>query len=166
MRFNKNLGLLLVLLFSLSLKAGTEKEVYQYDAVGNATQIDDDQNRSTKFTFDALDRLRMMTYRNGSVARMNLNSLDQVTQIADPRGLVTNITVDPLQTRSQITHPDTGKTVVTFSDLRKPLVATDSWGRTKTSPMMRPEELKPSSVLVLDLILLIIATKGLMAKVN
>lgn len=133
MGMSKNLCALLVLLSALSVKAGSEIEGYKFDATGNRTQIDDDQNRATKFTYDSLDRLRMMTNRNGSVARMNFNSLDQVTQIVDPRGLITNFALDPLQTRSETLSPDTGRSVVTFSDGGMPLVSTDSWGRTTTS---------------------------------
>lgn len=54
---------------------------YQFDSVGNLTNIIDPFNRQISFEFDAVNRKRKRTLPNGVVTTYDYNDFDQVTKI-------------------------------------------------------------------------------------
>lgn len=95
---------------------------YQYDRVGNLTNIMDALGRVTSRRFDNLNRLVQETLpppAPGTAAATigyDFDLQDQVLQVADPRKLVTRYTVDGHGERSAVNSPDTGMAGYTFDD--------------------------------------------------
>jgi YD repeat-containing protein len=102
---------------------------YQYDAVGNRTQITDPLGTITTNSYDALNRLATTTDPAGTT-QYGYDGIDQLTSVTDPRNLVTSYTIDGLGNTAQQISPDTGNTSNTYDDDGNLLTRTDAKGQT------------------------------------
>jgi|GEM_PF-1366343 len=102
---------------------------YQYDTLGNVTQITDPLSRVTKQDYDALNRLIKVTDPNSGVTRYAYDGQDHLTQVTDARNLVTSYTIDGLGNLNQTTSPDTGVTTHTYDVAGNLSTRTDAKGQ-------------------------------------
>jgi YD repeat-containing protein len=111
---------------------------YQYDAMGNPTQITDPLGRVTNQSYDALNRLiqQLQPAPAAGVARPTIgyayDGQDQLVSVTDPRNLVTSYTVDGLGNQSKLVGPDTGTTNQTFDAAGNVKTSTDARGKITT----------------------------------
>ena len=103
---------------------------YQYDPIGNRTQVTDPLNRITSAYYDVLDRPIRVTDANHGETQYGYDALNQVTQVTDPRKLVTSYTIDGLGNQTAISSPDTGATSASFDAAGNLLSKTDAKGQT------------------------------------
>lgn len=105
---------------------------YQYDAVGNRTQIIDPLNRVTNQIYDPLNRLQQqlepapIAGAARPVINYSYDGLDQLVSVTDPRNLVTSYTTTGLGDQTTISSPDTGTTVNTYDATGNVLTSTDA----------------------------------------
>lgn len=102
---------------------------YQYDAVGNLTQITSPLGHVTKQSYDALNRLSKITDPNNGIIQYLYDGLDQLASVTDPRGLMTTYTVNGVGNRTALTSPDTGSSASTFDAAGNPVSTTDAKGQ-------------------------------------
>lgn len=88
---------------------------YTYDANGNRTSVTDGQERSTIFTYDALDRMVTSTNPLNEVTRFTYDAGDRQTSVKDPKGNTTTYTLDGFGQLWALSSPDTGTTTFTYS---------------------------------------------------
>jgi RHS repeat-associated protein len=111
---------------------------YQYDAVGNLTQVTDPLNNVTNISYDQLYRVKQQVQPvpASGVARPIINlgydALDQLSTVVDPRNLTTTYTSDGLGNQSALSSPDTGGTSGTYDREGNLLTSTDARGKVIT----------------------------------
>ncbi|MHA6897262.1 RHS repeat-associated core domain-containing protein [Ralstonia pseudosolanacearum] len=111
---------------------------YEYDAVGNLTQVIDQRGLVTKFTYDTLDRRTQVQAPPASegsgvsTASFRYDGQGHLSQVTDPRNLVTAYTVDGLGSITQQQSPDTGTTNATYDVAGNLITRTDARGKTTT----------------------------------
>lgn len=111
---------------------------YQYDALGNLTQVTDPLNNVTNISYDQLYRVKQQVQPvpAAGIARPTINlgydALDQLSTVADPRNLTTTYTSDGLGNQSALSSPDTGSTNRTYDGEGNLLTSTDARGKVTT----------------------------------
>jgi YD repeat-containing protein len=111
---------------------------YQYDAMGNLSQIVDPLGRSTNLSYDALNRLKQqllpspLAGKARPIVAQAYDALDQLSSITDPRNLVTSYSYDGLANRNSLISPDRGIEGATFDVAGNILTSTDARGKTTT----------------------------------
>ena len=129
-------AVLLALLPGLALAQQNTTYQYQYDAVGNLTQITDPLQRVTTQSYDALNRLKQQLQPApvAGAARPVIgyayDGQDQLVSVTDPRTLVTTYQIDGLGNQTAIVSPDTGTTRKTVDAAGNMLTSTDAKGQT------------------------------------
>jgi YD repeat-containing protein len=109
---------------------------FQYDAVGNLTQILDPLGRATNNSYDPLNRmtqqLQPAPYVGAArpVIRYGYDGQDQLVAVTDPRNLVTAYTIDGLGNQTALQSPDTGTSSKTHDAAGNVLSSTDAKGQT------------------------------------
>lgn len=110
--------------------------LFQYDNVGNLTQITDPLGRITQNSYDALNRVSKTTLPtfNGSAPTITngYDGQDHLIQLTDPRGLITRYQVDGLGNLTQIISPDAGTTQQTQDIAGNLTSKTDARGQLQT----------------------------------
>jgi YD repeat-containing protein len=126
------LGALLLALASSPALAQTQDTTYryEYDAVGNRTQVTDPLGRITRHGYDAFNRLVLATDAAGGMTRYGYDGLDQLIAVTDPRNLVTAYTIDGLGNQTALASPDTGTSTRTVDIAGNVITSTDARGQT------------------------------------
>jgi RHS repeat-associated protein len=105
---------------------------YQYDVVGNLTQITDPLNRITKQEFDQLNRLTKITNAKNGITQYAYDGSGRPVKVTDARNLATNYTIDGLGNLVTTVGPDTGSTSTTYDEAGNVKTRTDAKGQTAT----------------------------------
>jgi YD repeat-containing protein len=99
---------------------------FQYDAMGNLTQVTDALGHVTKYGYDALNRRTTITDAATGVTRNTYDALDQLATVTDPRNVATSYTVDGLGNLSKTVSADTGTTSNTYDEAGNLKTSTDA----------------------------------------
>jgi RHS repeat-associated protein len=103
-----------------------------YDAVGNLITKTDENSNVTAFSYDALNRLKTVTYPAAGDTRYTYDSRNNLTSITDANENVTTYAYDNLNRLISITSPDTGTTTYTYDANGNMITKTDANGLTTT----------------------------------
>jgi YD repeat-containing protein len=87
-------GMALLAVVSQQPQAQTAITSYQYDAMGNVTQITDPLGRVTTHTYDLLNRRTSTTDANNGTTQYAYDGLNQLLRVIDPRNLITTYQPD------------------------------------------------------------------------
>jgi RHS repeat-associated protein len=87
---------------------------HSYDAVGNQTSTTDPLGRTTRFTYDGLDRVTAVTDARGNVARVSYDGNGNVTARTDGLGNTTSYAYDALDRLTRVTDPRGASFTTTF----------------------------------------------------
>lgn len=111
---------------------------YQYDSMGNRTQVTDPLGNVSNTSYDPLQRAKqqIQPVPAAGIARPTTNfsydGLDRPSTVVDPRNLTTTYAYDGLGNQSTLTSPDTGSTSRTFDNAGNLLTSTDARGKVTT----------------------------------
>jgi RHS repeat-associated protein len=111
---------------------------YQYDNMGNLTQVTDSLGNGTNLSYDALQRVKQqiqpapVTGAARPTSNFTYDGLDQPITVVDPRNLTTTYTNDGLGNRPVLSRPDTGSTSQTFDEAGNVLTSTNASGKVTT----------------------------------
>ena len=111
---------------------------YQYDVLGNLTQVVDANAAATQGAYDSLSRDTTITQpvpatgQDAPVITFGYDLQDRPASVTDQRGLTTRYTTDGLGNTTALTSPDTGASTLTYYDNGLLHTAVDARARTST----------------------------------
>jgi RHS repeat-associated protein len=108
---------------------------FTYDANGNTNTVTDALGRVTDNDYDPLNRLSRTLQDVGGIGaetKFAYDALDNLTLVTDPKGLNTVYTYNGLSDLTQLQSPDTGTTTYTYDSAGNRATQTDARGQTST----------------------------------
>ena len=93
---------------------GHDQEIYQYDSNSNPTYIYDSNDVPRVQAFDGLNRLDVITDREGGVVDYDYDARDNLISVEDKNQLATRYTVDGFGFKIQEVSPDRGTIVYRY----------------------------------------------------
>lgn len=91
-----------------------QQVTFSYDKNGNRTGMTDALNRTTTYTYDALNRVVQMVTPDLAVTRYGYDTAGNLASVTDPRGLVTTYTYNAFGEVTRVVSPDSGTTTYTY----------------------------------------------------
>lgn len=101
---------------------------FSYDGNGNLKTRTDAQNRTTRYDYDALNRLAQVISPDTGLLVNHYDTEGNLEYVQDPRGLRTSFTYNGFGQRLTRSSPDSGTTVYTYDSAGRPQTETLSNG--------------------------------------
>lgn len=102
---------------------------YSYDSNGNLKTVTDAQNRTTRYDYDALNRIIHQTSPDYGTTTFGYDADGNLSSITDPRNLVTTYTYDAFGRMLTKASPDTGTTTYAYDSFGRLLTETKADGK-------------------------------------